>query len=411
MHRIVPGLRNEKMDIGVEQVRRYRLRGHHLDRKLPPKDLLAAAGACGVQNSPPGVWETALFNRLEDCCLRDLRWALEEEKTLLQAWSYRGVPVVFPTAESGVFLTPLVARPGEEPWIYTRGITLALDFLGMTFEELLPLVEEAVRTCLADQSIRSKEALDQALADAVCPGLPPEKQALWDAPSMYGRPDWQTVGGAVVSFLLRPCAFSSLVVFGARQEGSPVFTSFSAWTGQEPAPCPDGERELVRKYLRCYGPSTAADFAAWLGSSPKQARRLWNSLAEELMPVQVEGRTRYLPAGELDALTESGGEEERLLLLGPHDPYLDLRDRWVVLPDPALQRRVWRTVSNPGALVQDGKILGTWTAKVRGERMELRIDTWDDLTTWQRRQAEEQAQAYAAFRERELAAFCLDRGH
>lgn len=151
---------------------------------------------------------------------------------------------------------------------------------------------------------------------------------------MYGRPDRQTVGGAVVSFLLRPCAFSSLVVFGARQEGSPVFTSFSAWTGQEPAPCPDGERELVRKYLRCYGPSTAADFAAWLGSSPKQARRLWNSLAEELMPVQVEGRTRYLPAGELDALTESGGEEERLLLLGPHDPYLDLRDRWVVLPGP-----------------------------------------------------------------------------
>ena len=167
----------------------------------------------------------------------------------------------------------------------------------------------------------------------------------------------------------------------------------------------------MRKYLRCYGPSTAADFAAWLGSSPKQARRLWNSLTEELMPVQVEGKTRYLPAGELDALTESGGEEERLLLLAPHDPYLDLRDRWVVLPDPALQRRVWRTVSNPGALVQGGKILGTWTAKVRGERMGLRIDAWDDLTTWQRRQAEEQAQAYAAFRERELTAFCLDREH
>ena len=285
MRRIVPGLRNEKMDIGVEQVRHYRLRGHHLNRKLPPKGLLATAGACGVQNSPPGARETALFNRVENCRLRDLRWALEEEKTLLQAWSYRGVPVVFPTAESGVFLTPLVARPGEEPWIYTRGITLALDFLGMTFEELRPLVEEAVHTCLADRTICSKEALDQALADAVCPGLPPEKQALWDMPSMYGRPDRQTVGGAVGSFLLRPCAFSSLVVFGARQEGSPVFTSFSAWTGQAPAPCPDGERELVRKYLRCYGPSTAADFAAWLGSSPKQARRLWNSLTEELMPV------------------------------------------------------------------------------------------------------------------------------
>ena len=80
VRRIVPGLRNEKMDIGVEQVRHYRLRGHHLDRKLSPKGLLAAAGACGVQNSPPGAWETALFNRVENCRLRDLRWALEEER-------------------------------------------------------------------------------------------------------------------------------------------------------------------------------------------------------------------------------------------------------------------------------------------------------------------------------------------
>ena len=43
--------------------------------------------------------------------------------------------------------------------------------------------------------------------------------------------------------------------------------------------------------------------------------------------------------------------------------------------------------------------------------MELQIDAGDDLTTWQRRQAEEQAQAYAAFREQDLATFCLDMEH
>lgn len=91
------------MDIGVEQVRHYRLRGHHLDRKLPPKGLLAAAGACGVQNSPPGAWETALFNRVENCRLRDLRWALEEEKTLLQAWSYRVSRWCFPRRKAAFF--------------------------------------------------------------------------------------------------------------------------------------------------------------------------------------------------------------------------------------------------------------------------------------------------------------------
>lgn len=88
---------------------------HHLDKKIPPESILEAAGACGLQNSPPGAWETALFNRLEGCPLQELRESLYARKILLQAWSYRGVPVVFPTEESSVFLSSLIARQGEEP--------------------------------------------------------------------------------------------------------------------------------------------------------------------------------------------------------------------------------------------------------------------------------------------------------
>lgn len=78
-----------------EQIRAYRLRAHHLDQQLPSNGLERAAGACGLQNSPPGAWETAAFNRLADCTLEGLRAALYEEKNLLQAWSYRGVPSGF----------------------------------------------------------------------------------------------------------------------------------------------------------------------------------------------------------------------------------------------------------------------------------------------------------------------------
>ena len=73
-----------------------------------------------MQNSPPGAWETALWNRVEDVTLPQLEQALYGEKTLLQAWSIRGVPLVFPTKDAGVFLTPLCAQSGEKPWIYTR---------------------------------------------------------------------------------------------------------------------------------------------------------------------------------------------------------------------------------------------------------------------------------------------------
>lgn len=193
----------EPIHVSPEQVRRYRLGAHHLDRPYPADQLLPVAGVCGLQNSPPGAWETALFARLQNGTRPLLHRALEEEKTLLQAWSYRGAPVIFPTAESPVFLSALVARPGEEPWIYTRGIALALDFLGMSWEEAFALVKQAL-TLLDSCTIQRKEELDRVLAEQAAKQLPPGVRARWNAPSMYGSPDRQTVGGAVVSFALRP---------------------------------------------------------------------------------------------------------------------------------------------------------------------------------------------------------------
>ena len=397
-------------EITSSALRAWRLQAHRLDSLRPMGELEAAAGACGLQNSPPGAWETALFNRLEGCTRAALDRALWEEKRLLQAWSIRGVPLVFPAAERGVFLSPLAARPGEEPWIYTRGISAALDFLGLSFDQLLPLAEAAVSDCLRTETVRSKEALDQVVADAVEPMLPPEKRSLWRAPSLYGRPDRQTVGGAAVSFLLRPCAFRSLVVFGRREEGSPTFTSLQNWLGAAPAPAPAEDRLLVRKFLRCYGPASPAGLAAWLGASPRQARRLWDSAAEEMAPVRVEGRTRWALAEDVDAMAAADCHRERLLLLGPHDPYLDLRDRELILEDAGRQRLLWRTVGNPGAILRGGRVVGAWTAKSIAGRLEAELTLWEPLPAEDRRQLEALAERYGAFRVLPLRRCALREG-
>ena len=186
------------MELSARQIRAHRLRAHHLDQKYPFCELLTVAGTCGLQNSPPGAWETAAFCRLKNCTLPQLHQVLYQKKELLQAWSIRGVPLIFPTADSDVFLSALIAQEGEEPWIYTKGIGLALDHLGMSFAELLPLVESAAEY-LEDHTIKSKEELDRVLAQLVAEQLPAQKQSLWNAPSMYGAPDRQTVGGAAVS--------------------------------------------------------------------------------------------------------------------------------------------------------------------------------------------------------------------
>lgn len=385
------------MELTAQQIRRHRLAAHHLAQKLPPLAFCAAAGACGLQNTPPGAWETALFNRVEGCTLQDVRDALYTKKTLLQAWSYRGAPVVFPTGESGVFLTPLLAQPGERPWIYTLGITGALEHLQMSFDELLPRVQKAARY-LDGHTVQSKEALDSTLAALVEQELPAEKRALWRAPSIYGSPDRQTMGGAAVSFLLRPCSFASLVVFGERQGASPTFTSYQNWVGRAPTPAADADRALARKFLHCYGPATVDALAAWLGCSPKQARRLWAAVAEEVTPVQALGKPCFALTADLESLCAAGEAEEKLLLLGAHDPYLDLRDRAAVLPDPARQKAVWKLVGNPGAVLQGGRVTGIWKSKTFKEALDLSVTLWEPLAPAARRALEQRAQEYAAFR-------------
>ena len=93
---------------GTEQIRSFRLHSHHLDAVYPKDDMERLAGACGMLNTPPGAWETAMFNRAPDSSLADMERWLYEDKTLVQAWSLRGVPALFPVSQSPVFLSALV---------------------------------------------------------------------------------------------------------------------------------------------------------------------------------------------------------------------------------------------------------------------------------------------------------------
>ena len=381
-------------EFDAERIRRFRLRAHHLDGAGKKEDLLRFAGACGLQNTPPGAWETAARNRVPGISREELLEILCREKALLETWSIRGLPLVFPEAESSVFLSALIPE-GDEPWIYTSGIGLALDFLQMTFEELLKL-QLQVLPRLDGAVIAGKNNLDQTIAGWMQPLLPAGKRQLWDRPSMYGSPDEQTVGGAVVSFLLRPCAFLGLVAFGGREGVSPTFTSYRSVTGHTLEPDPGTAAELACRYLRCYGPATADMFAGWLGCSGKQARRMFGLIKEELEPVTAEGKKRYILSADRERFFADGPLARELLLLGGHDPYLDQRDRSVLQPDKVLQRQIWRFVGNPGVIVRRGKAVGIWNGRKKGSVLEMKMTLWESGID--RKALLDLAEEYTAFR-------------
>ncbi|NDL66406.1 winged helix DNA-binding domain-containing protein [Anaerotalea alkaliphila] len=387
-------------EMKVQNIRLFRLHAHHLDVRRKKGCIPEIAGACGMQNTPPGAWETSLFNRVSDCSLSDMKALLFPEKSLLQAWSFRGAPVVFPVGESDAFLTALVPRDGED-WIYTQGIAGALDFLQMPFGELLDKLKQ-VMPLLDDRTIESKSGLDRTMAEWMLPLLPMEKRDLWNSPSLYGTPDRQTVGGAVVSFLLRPCAFLGLVVFGERAGASPAFTSYKGWLGHPLDPGEDAAGKLVRKFLHCYGPATADAFASWLGCSVKQARRMWESVSDEMEPVETcGGKKAFVLSADKDLLRSPPSVQRELLLLGGHDPYLDQRDRHILLDDKALQKKVWQTAANPGVILQRGEIIGIWAGKRKGAGIEIKMTLWDDASA-SKQKLQDLAEEYVAFRQQKL---------
>ena len=96
-------------------------------------------------------------------------------------------------------------------------------------------------------------------------------------------------------------------------------------------------------------------------------------------------------------IADPPGLDRAWLLLGAHDPYLDLRDRELILPDKALHRKLWRTTANLGAVIYQGEAVGMWTAKSKPKGLEIEAELWKDVPG-ARRSIDELAQNYAAFR-------------
>ncbi|MEW2383422.1 crosslink repair DNA glycosylase YcaQ family protein [Micromonospora sp. NPDC047707] len=49
-------------------------------------------------------------------------------------------------------------------------------------------------------------------------------------------------------------------------------------------------------------------------------------------------------------------------------PFLAARDRGVLVPEKAHQAQVWRIIGNPGAVLVDGDVAGTWRARQAGRK-------------------------------------------
>jgi len=381
--------------VRTDDVVALRLQAHHLDRRRPLDDLHDVVGACGVQNSPPGSALLALHARVEGVTRDLVDRLVAEDRSLLQSWSMRGAPFYFPTADAPVFTAGV--RPATETarLHLIIGVAQALDTLGMGLDETVDLIADEIENVLSGKQLAIDE-LGAELTGCIAPTLPPARREKWLADGPYGT--HQPLGEAVVHFCLRILTLRGIVCLAPRSGNKAPFVLLDEWLGR-PLPrveATTARAELVRRYLRCYGPSTRKDFAAWLGVRAGDAAPWWATVEDELTPVDVDGRPAWILAGDLDAL-RSAPRARGVRLLPPGDPYVQLRDRESIV-DKKHHAQVWKTVGGPGAVLADGRIAGTWRPRKSGRRLTLTLETFEPPSKALREQLRAEAEAVAGLR-------------
>jgi hypothetical protein len=150
-------------------------------------------------------------------------------------------------------------------------------------------------------------------------------------------------------------------------------------------------RELARRHLRIFGPTTADGLARWAGISRSSAAEAFASLEGSLLPVRTPLGDEWLLAEDEQAIraAETAAAAARLLPSG--DAYFLLwgADRELLVPREDQRQQLWTPRVWPGALLVEGEIRGTW----RRAQHTVRIDAWTRLSRGAREAIEAEAGA------------------
>jgi Winged helix DNA-binding domain len=162
------------------------------------------------------------------------------------------------------------------------------------------------------------------------------------------------------------------------------------WTVPRPEVDPrDARKELARRYLHIFGPTTATSFATWAGIGAAQASETFDALARSLTAVQTPIGEAWILTRDEPTFRAPAGPAAVARLLPSGDAYFLLQgiERELLVPDPARRGELWTPRVWPGAVLVAGEIVGVW----RRAHAKLSIQTWRRLSRAEREAVEAEA--------------------
>lgn len=355
------------------QVLSFRLRRQHLARDCPANSLEEAArDSAGLQAQAMPATELSLLARTGSLQAGELDHALWEQKRLVRTWCMRGTLHVIPAEDMPLFMAATQrGNSGFHPAL--------LNYLSITEEEATAVVD-AVGRVLDDGCVRTRKQLAAEVEALVGPRFHDMLLSGWGS-------------------FLKPAAWRGMLICGPPRGTEVTFVGTRHWLGAwEPVDRHSASVELVRRYLRGYGPATLAEFTRWAGlRSAARVRPAWTECHPEMAEVEVEGTRLWAMADDVPAMLAAEPSQE-VRLVPNFDSYLLGHIDRSAMVSAQHAGRIYRTAGWVWATVlKGGRAVGVWSSKRNGRAWKVEVEEFAPLGRTDRRAVGEEVERMAAF--------------
>lgn len=353
------------------QVAAFRLSHHHLSERAPSGTLTSVVrDMAGPQAQVLSAAQISLWARVRDLRVGDVEAALGRDQTLAKAWAMRRTLFLLPSEDLAIFVRGSARRADKElRWVRGRG------FSDRVIEGLIQATLDAL-----DRPITRRE-LAERVSQALGTRMRASRHAGW---GNRAKVPGVAVRGLTfpAGYLLHLAGARGVACSGPSRGNEPTFVRADAWIPEwRDVPREQAEPELLRRYLRAFGPATPSDFSLWAGMTLGDAREIWARIAAEIVPVTVDGWEAAVLRDDLPQLERSRMERPPVRLLPYFDSFLlghREREHLVATKD---RGRVYRPQGwiAPVVLV-DGRVAGVWAHARKGDRLHVRVTKFASMS-------------------------------
>src|SRR5690606_19114757 len=119
--------------------------------------------------------------------------------------------------------------------------------------------------------------------------------------------------------MLYAAALRGRFVIFPRDDGPYFVARADSWLPPRKSQTRDAPAELVRRFLRAYGPTTVSSLAAWAGIGGGQPQAMWKLVENELAPVEMGATKLWILDEDRKHLTAASSDDV-VRIVSPGDP-------------------------------------------------------------------------------------------